>query len=136
MTVKVEKPQTDRVIECMAILKKLTEEVGIPAENPSIRVLKKRMGVYWRDGKPQEDVLPLHGYDRNIVYKLPRWSHQFVDLTLKVRSGVNPPRYPEDLEAEVYGPTDQPPPSGPEEVPLERMSNATQSDPLHPSPQE
>lgn len=127
MPQKIEKPQTDRVIECMAILKKLTEEVGIPADNPSIRVLKKRMGNYWRDGKTQEDVLPLHGYDRNIVYKFPHWSHQFVDLTLKVRPGVNPPRYPADLELEVHGPptpadpeekqtTDQPPPSSPEEA--------------------
>ena len=125
MAPKTEKPQTDRVIECMAILKKLTEEVGIPSDNPSIRVLKKRMGVYWRDGKTQEEVLPLHGYNRNIVYKFPHWSHQFVDLTLKVRPGVNPPRYPADLELEVHGPQpsleektiDPPPPSGPEATP-------------------
>ena len=136
MTVKIEKPMADRITECMAILKKLVEEVGVDAQNPSIRVLKKRMAQYWRDGKLQEDKLPLWGYDRSILYKFPRWSHQIVEVTLRVN--VRDPQLPPDLEEELRRPmqsqaTNQPPLSDPAATPLLGTSNATQSDPSHPS---
>jgi len=115
-TIKEEKPQADRVKECITILKKLTDEVGIDPTNPSIVVLKRRMGQYWRDGKTQEDILPLFGYDRMILYKLPKWSHQDVELTLRVSSIRHPP-LPPDLEAELE----------------ERRNNATRSGPSPPS---
>ena len=116
---RIEKPQADRIAECMTILKKLTEEVRIPATNPSIRVLKKRMAQYWRDGLLQEEKLPVYGYDRVIHYRFPRWSHQFVEVTLKV-SKVRHPQLPSDLEEELKA----------------GMSSATQSDPSCPSLQE
>ena len=118
-TIKEEKPQADRVKECITILKKLTDDVGIDSNNPSIVVLKKRMGQYWRDGKTQEDTLPLFGYDRMILYKLPKWAHQDVELTLRVSSVRHPP-LPPDLEEELRG----------------RRSSAFLSDPSQPSPQE
>jgi len=90
-TIKEEKPQAVRVKECITILKKLTDEVGIYFNNPSIVVLKRRMGQYCRDGKTQEDTLPLFGYYRMILYKLPKWSHQDVGLTLRVISIRHPP---------------------------------------------
>ena len=118
-TIKEEKPQADRVKECITILKKLTDDVGIDPTNPSIIVLKRRMGQYWRDGKTQEDTLPLFGYDRIILYKLPKWSHQDVELTLRVSSIRNPP-LPPDLLEELEG----------------RRNSAMLSDPSQPSPQE
>ena len=117
MAVRTEKTQADRISECMTILRKLTDEVRIPATNPSIRVLKKRMAQYWRDGLLQEDKLPLYGYDRVIEYRLPKWSNQIVEVTLKV-SKVRHPRLPSDLEAELQV----------------GMNNASQSDPSYPSP--
>ena len=119
MPIRIEKPQADRITECMTILKKLTDEVGIPAKNPSIRVLQKRMAQYWRDGRSQEDTLPLYGYDRVIVYRFPRYSHQIVEVTLKVSKIMNP-QLPSDLEEELRAGT----------------SSATQSDPSCPSPPE
>ena len=116
-TIKVEKPQADRVSECITILRKLTDEVGVPATNVSIAVLKKRMGQYWRDGKLQEDQLPLVGYDRIILYKFPRWAHQEVEVTLRV-SKISYPQLPSDLEAEIEA----------------RRNSVMQSDPSHPSP--
>jgi hypothetical protein len=118
-TIKEEKSQANRVKECITILKKLTNDVGIDSNNPSIVVLKKRMGQYWRDGKTQEDTLPLFGYDRMILYKLPKWAHQDVELTLRVSSVRHPP-LPPDLEEELRG----------------RRSSAFLSDPSQPSPQE
>lgn len=114
-----EKNQADRITECMTILRKLTDDVRIPATNPSIRVLKKRMAKYWRDGLLQEDKLPLYGYNRIIVYRLPRWADQIVEVTLKI-SKVTHPRLPSDLEEELRA----------------GMSSATQSDPSCPSPPE
>lgn len=67
----------------MVILNKLVNEVGILATNPSIRLLKKRMGTYWRDGKLQEDRMPLYGYDRVIMYRFPRLAHQEIEVTLR-----------------------------------------------------
>lgn len=116
---KVEKPQADRISECMTILRKITDEVGIRADNPSIRLLKKRMAAYWRDGKLQEDKIPLYGYDRYILYRLPRWSHQIVEVTLRV-SRVTYQSLPADLLAELE----------------EQTRSAAPPDPEHPSPQE
>lgn len=84
--VKVEKPQADRIKECIVILRKLITELDIPAENPSIKLLTKRMADYWRDGKCLEDRIPLVNSDRYILYRLPRWAHQIVEVTL--RKGV------------------------------------------------
>ena len=132
-----EKTQAERITECMAILKKLTDEVGISATNPSIRVLKKRMAQYWRDGKLYEDKLPLFGYDRVIIYRFPRWSHQEIEVTLRV-SKVKNQHFPSDLEEELAtnqpSATNQQPPSGPAAEPETGTNSATQSDPSHPSP--
>jgi hypothetical protein len=133
-----EKTQAERITECMTILKKLTNDVGIDAQNPSIRVLKKRMAQYWRDGKLYEDKLPLWGYDRSIIYRFPRWAHQEVEVTLRVNK-IRNPAIPADLEEELAAPEPtphQPLPSGPAVEAQSGTSSETQSGPSHPSPQE
>lgn len=97
---KEPKSQEKRISECLAILKRLTEEVGVPASNPTIRTLKKRMSVYWRDGKLQEDSLPLFGYNRSVMYKLPKWEHQEVEVTLRINN-FTVRKHPEDLQTEI-----------------------------------
>jgi len=97
---KEPKPQEKRISECLAILKRLTDEVGIPASNPTIRTLKKRMSVYWRDGKLQEDSLPLFGYNRSVMFKLPKWEHQEVEVTLRINN-FTVRKHPEDLQEEI-----------------------------------
>lgn len=97
---KEPKTQEKRISECLAILKRLTDEVGIPATNPTIRTLKKRMSVYWRDGKLQEDSLPLFGYNRSVMFKLPKWEHQEVEVTLRTNNFIVR-KYPEDLQLEI-----------------------------------
>jgi hypothetical protein len=116
--VKEEKSQADRIKECITILKKLTDEVGVEADNPSIVVLKRRMGHYWRDGKLQEDTLPLYGYNRVIIYKFPKWAHQDVEVTLRVNNLRNQP-LPQDLMEELAAQT----------------NSVSQSAPSHPSQQ-
>jgi hypothetical protein len=97
---KTEKPQSDRISECINILRQLTDDMKIPVTNPSIVLLKKRMGKYWRDGALQEERIPLVGSNRYILYKLPRWSHQFVEITLRV-GGITHQALPSDLAAEI-----------------------------------
>jgi len=80
---KQPKEQQERVRECMVILKKITDDLDIDTNNPSIQVLKKRMAKYWRDGLFQEDRIPLVGSNRYILYTFPRWGHQIVEITLR-----------------------------------------------------
>jgi hypothetical protein len=100
MATRIEKPQTDRVQECLAILSKLQHDLDVPSDNISIRVLKKRMTKYWHDGRLQEDKIPLIGSDRYILYRFPRWAHQIVEITLR-KSHIMFSSAPSDLEAEA-----------------------------------
>lgn len=97
---KTEKPQADRISECINILRQLTNDMEIPATNPSVVLLKKRMAKYWRDGVSQEERIPLVGSNRYILYKLPRWSHQFVDITLRA-GPITHQALPSSLAAEI-----------------------------------
>jgi hypothetical protein len=81
--IKVEKPQSDRVKECIVILRKMITELNIPAENPSVKLLTKRMSDYWHDGKYAEERIPLVNTDRYILYRFPRWAHEIVEITLR-----------------------------------------------------
>ena len=149
---KEPKSQEKRISECLAILKRLTEEVGIPASNPTIRTLKKRMSVYWRDGKLQDDSLPLFGYNRSVMYKLPKWAHQEVEVTLRINN-FTVRKHPDDLQAEIEiykleqnksdeeiyaikrldASTHQQPLSDPSAGSEGQTNSASQSDPSHPS---
>jgi len=116
MSSKPDKPQADRVKECMNLIQQL-RDIRVPDDNPTMRLLKKRMGTYIRDGKLQEDKIPLVNSDRFILYKLPRKAHQFAEMTLRV-SRISYPQLPSNLQAELE----------------EQTHSATQSDPEHPSP--
>ena len=97
---KVPKPQAEKIRECITILKKLTEDVGIPATNPSVRLLKKRMADYWRTELTMEDRIPLVDSNRYILYKFPRWAHQDVEVVLRV-GRITHSQLPADFAAEV-----------------------------------
>ena len=128
---KQEKPQGKRITECLNVLAKLEDELKIPKENPSIALLRKRMGTYWRDGKTQEGRIPLVNSNRNIVYKFPRWAHQEIEVLLRV-SPLTFTELPADLAAEL-GLTSPPLLPSPEGAAESQTSSATQSGPSHPS---
>lgn len=97
---RVPKPQSERAKECLNVLGKIVDELKIPAENPSVALLNKRMLQYVDDGKLQEERIPLVGSNRYILYRLPRWAHQQVEVVLRV-SRIMHDRLPTDLEAEL-----------------------------------
>ena len=111
------KTQAARINECVQILRKLEDKIKIPATNASIRVLKKRMGVYWRDGALQEDSFLLYGYDRLIVYRLPELASEKVEVTLRQVEDVTLHPLPSDLV----------------EALTEQTSSESHSGPAHPS---
>ena len=147
---KQEKDQSNRITECLKVLTKLEGELKIPKDNPSIQLLRKRMATYWKDGKTQEERIPLVNSNRNIMYKFPKWAHQAVDVLLRV-SPIHFKELPAGLAAELATQPEteivfQEPPEpsepsftfpqlqpGPEAVPEEQTSSASQSGPLHPS---
>jgi hypothetical protein len=98
----VQKSQEERVSECLAVLKKLVDELGISAENPSIKLFKKRMSDYWRDGKFQNERIPLVGTNRYIMYEFPKWAHKKVEAMLHVAHvRLSFKELPSDLAAEI-----------------------------------
>jgi len=115
----MDKLQSQRASECIAILKQIRDDLKIPDTNPSIRLLKKRMEKYIRDGKNQQDRIPLVNSDRFILYRLPRRADEIVEVTMRV-GRVNYQQLPSDLAAELEG----------------QRNSVQQSDPAHLSPQE
>ncbi len=98
----VQKSQEERVSECLAVLKKLVDELGIHPENPSIMLFKKRMSDYWREGKYQNERIPLVGTNRYIMYEFPKWAHKKVEAMLHVAHiRLSFKELPSDLAAEL-----------------------------------
>ncbi len=99
---KQPKSRDDRMKECIIILRKLVTEVEVPAENPSVKLLVKRMSDYWTAEDPlcMEDRIPLVRSDRYILYRLPRWSHQIVEVTLR-KGRIRHTTLPAALQAEL-----------------------------------
>ena len=117
-----EKSKQERIGECLLILKKMEEELGIHKSNPSFELLQVRMLRYWETGKFDQDRIPLVGSNRYILYRFPKWSHEIVEIVLRVGK-IKHQALPSDLEAEVeagrsnaqkYGPIPPSLPSLPE----------------------
>ena len=108
-SIKIEKPPQERLRECNEILRKLIEEVNVPETNESVLLLKKRMADWVRDGRLQEDRIPLVKSDRYIIYRLPRWAHQQAEVTLR-KGLITHYQLPSDLAAEaLLGMSSEPP---------------------------
>lgn len=116
---RVPKSKDARIDECIKILKKMSDELDIPLENPGVAVLKKRMSEYWEHGRLEEERIPLVGSNRYILYRFPHWAHEQVEVVLRV-GRITHQRLPASLVAELEAQT----------------NSAPQSDPSCPSPLE
>jgi hypothetical protein len=97
---RVPKPEAERAKECLNVLSKIVDELKIPTDNPSVALLNKRMLAYVNDGKTQEERIPLVGSNRYILYRLPRWAHQQVEVVLRV-GRITHSQLPPDLMEEL-----------------------------------
>jgi hypothetical protein len=102
MAARTPKEQKDRVQECALLLAQMRSDphIQISEHNPSLMLLKKRMGDYWRTGELMEDRIPILGLNRSFIYRFPRWADQYVELTLRADRRVHRD-LPEALRAEL-----------------------------------
>ena len=78
-----EKPEADRLKESIAVLKKLTQDLGIPYSSPEIQELKARFDDYIRNGTCWSGTISFAAYGRTAVVNLPRSAKKTIEITLK-----------------------------------------------------
>jgi hypothetical protein len=78
-----EKPQADRLKESIAVLKKLTIDLGIPYVSPEIQELKSRFDMYIKDGICWNGTVSFAAYGRIATVNLPRSAKKPIEVTLK-----------------------------------------------------
>jgi len=78
-----EKPQADRLKESIAVLKKLTVDLGIPYVSPEVQELKSRFDMYIKDGICWNGTVSFAAYGRIAMVNLPRGAKKPIEVTLK-----------------------------------------------------
>jgi hypothetical protein len=78
-----EKPQADRLKESIAVLKKLTVDLGIPYVSPEVQELKAHFDRYIKDGICWNGTVSFTAYGRVAMVNLPRAAKKPIEVTLK-----------------------------------------------------
>jgi hypothetical protein len=78
-----EKPKEDRLRECIAVLNKLTKELGIPYESPEVQELKGHFDAYIKDGTTWNGTVSFAVFGRIAIVNLPRKATAQVEVTLR-----------------------------------------------------
>jgi hypothetical protein len=78
-----EKPQADRLKESIAVLKKLTVDLGIPYSSPEVQELKSRFDSYIKEGVCWNGTVSFAAYGRIATVNLPRGAKKPIEVTLK-----------------------------------------------------
>ena len=78
-----EKPQADRLKESIAVLKKLTVDLGIPYSSPEVQELKSHFDRYIKDGICWTGTVSFAAYGRIATVNLPRGAKNPIEVTLK-----------------------------------------------------
>lgn len=78
-----EKPLTDRVQECTAILRDI-HSLGIPNFSPELLKLRGHMNDYIRDGTSWSGTIDFSAYGRIAEVVLPRRADKAVEILLRV----------------------------------------------------
>jgi len=78
-----EKPKEDRLRECISVIKKLTNDLGIPYESPEVQELKGHFDAYIKDGTVWSGNVSFAAFGRIAVVNLPRKATAQVEVTLR-----------------------------------------------------
>ena len=78
-----EKPQADRLKESIAVLKKLTIDLGIPYSSPEVQELKAHFDRYIKEGVCWNGTVSFAAYGRVAMVNLPRSTKKPIEVTLK-----------------------------------------------------
>jgi hypothetical protein len=79
---KCKREMEDRLRECITVLKKLTNDLGIPYNSPEVQAVKSQFDEFIRTGEPWEGVISFSPYQRDAHIRLSRKGK--VELTLKI----------------------------------------------------
>jgi len=83
---EMEKSTQERVKECIAIIRKLTEKLGLPDDSPEVVELRGKMNDYIRSGESWSGTVDFSPWGRTAECVFPRLAGKPVEVTLKVIS--------------------------------------------------
>lgn len=78
-----EKPQAERLKESIAILKKLTIDLGIPYSSPEVQELKTHFDLYIKEGVCWSGTVSFAAYGRIARIVLPKSAKKTIEVTLR-----------------------------------------------------
>ncbi len=84
MNTITEKPVADRVRESVTLLKKLTQDLGMPMESPEVQELKSRLDDYIKNGTCWSGHISFLSYGRIADVNLPQKASKPIEVTLRV----------------------------------------------------
>ena len=79
----MDKSQNDRVRECIIIIKKLTETLQLPADDPDVNELRSHMNTYIKTGEPWSGAIDFSRWGRIAHCNFPKEASATVEVTLK-----------------------------------------------------
>ena len=79
----MDKSQAEREKDCLAIIKKITIELGIPNESPEVSELRGKMNDYIRTGEPWSGTVDFAPWGRYAECVFPKQAGKTVEVTLK-----------------------------------------------------
>ena len=83
MDKSMDKSMNDRLRECVSIITKLSESLGIPTDSLEVTELRAKMNEYIRNGETWEGKVDFSTYGRIAVCSFPKKANATVEVTLK-----------------------------------------------------
>jgi hypothetical protein len=80
----MDKPVSNRVRECVTIVKKLTEQLGLDEGSEEIKELRGHMNTYIKTGEEWSGTVDFSKWGRIAHCRFPKKANQTVEITLKV----------------------------------------------------
>jgi len=80
----MDKSQNDRVRECLAIMKKITDSLLLPSDDVHVSELRSHMNTYIRTGEEWNGVVDFAYWGRSAHCSFPRLASKPVTVTLKL----------------------------------------------------
>ena len=77
------KPIGERVKECITIMKKITEDLGLPSESDAVTELRTKMNDYIRSGDAWSGTVDFSSFGRIAECNFPGKAGKLVEVTLK-----------------------------------------------------
>lgn len=78
-----DKTMADRTKECVNIIKKITESLGLPSESDEVITLRQKMNEYIRSGEAWVGNVDFSSFGRIAECNFPKKAGKPVEVTLK-----------------------------------------------------